>query len=39
MGGMVHPFYRAVDHEPGAKHGQCQGYNTSAGQASALTSH
>lgn len=31
--GQVHLFYRAVDHEPGGKHGQCQTYNTSVGHA------
>ncbi len=31
--GRVHLFYRAVDHEPGGKHGQCLTYNTSVGYA------
>lgn len=32
-GGKVHLFYRAVNHEPGAKHGQCKTYQSSVGYA------
>ena len=31
--GCIHMFYRAVDHEPGGKHGQCKIYRTSVGYA------